>query len=245
MRQHILSCATVAVWLAFAPMAGAQAQQTLQIVDRVAQPAIVATGMGEVSITPNIASINLGVETRDVDSAKASALNAGKMERVLKVIQAFGVAEKDIQTVGYSIYQIQEPVAPNSKTARNVYVVNNSLRVTVRKFSDAGKIIDATTQVGANAIGGIQLDADDETKERAYDRALEKAVAIAMRKANTMARAGNVKLLELLEVSESGPEMPVPLAKGAFVRAEMANTPVQAGELAVRATVSVRYRFAP
>ncbi|MDX1933151.1 MAG: SIMPL domain-containing protein [Capsulimonadales bacterium] len=213
---------------------------SVSIVERSSVPAIVASGSGEVNITPSLAYITLGVETRDADSARASTQNAGRMEQVMKVIRSLGVAEKDLQTVGYNIYQTNQTGA-NGKPERNFYVVTNSVRVTVRKLADVGRIIDAATQVGANVADGIRLDAEDAAKEQAYDEALEKAVAAALRKARTMARAGNVTLQRLVEVTEEARDIAVPMPAMAMERFSKAETPIAGGELTVRANVTVRY----
>ena len=228
------------------PLPTVHANQPPATATKAEVPAFVVTGVGEVTLTPNIAYITLGVETQDMDSTKAVTQNAAKMESLMKVVRAFGIAEKDIQTTNYSIYK-QPSYEPNpAKGKPTAYTVNNQVRIAVRKFTDTGKIIDGVTQVGGNVAQGIEFDADDETKDAAYDKALEKAITATRRKVKTMASAGGVQVGMLLELTEGGTDnSPRPMFKAAMVAESRAATPISGGELSVRATVTARYAIAP
>ena len=75
-------------------------------------------------------------------------------------------------------------------------------------------------------------------------QALKQAVEEARSKAQTMAEALRVNLLEVLEVSEGGVSIvdrvePVFAARAAVA----AETPVSPGQIEVRASVTIRYRI--
>ena len=203
---------------------------------------ISVTGTGEVSVTPDIARITVGVQTQGVDSATAGGENARKTDAVLKAIRALGVAEKDMQTEGYNIYpQFDYQKNPPVLTE---YQVNNSVRITVRKMSDAGKILDAALKAGANVAGGITFDVSDPQK--AQDEALTKAVQDATRKASLMARAtkssATLRLIELTEGGANNYSPPMPMARMAMAGAMAeATTPVQAGQAKITAMVTARF----
>ncbi|MBC8141601.1 MAG: SIMPL domain-containing protein [Armatimonadetes bacterium] len=205
---------------------------------------IAVTGTGEVSVTPDIARITVGVQTRGKDSAVAAAENATRTDAVIKAVRALGVAQKDIQTEGYSIYpqfdyQKQPPVLTD-------YQVSNSVRITVRKLADAGKILDAALKAGANVAGGIEFDLSDPQKAR--DEAMAKAVKDAVRKAKLMAKAlDTTRTLTLLELSEgvaSDYQQPRPMLGMAMAReAKAAPTPIEAGQTKITVSVTARFGF--
>ena len=211
---------------------------------------IVVSGVGEVKVTPDIARIELGVQTQDKDSAKAVQQNANIADAVIKAVRAAGVAEADVQTTNYSIQPSYDPASYGKPTPPKVngFQVMNTVRVTVRKLADTGKVIDSATKVGANWGGGISLDLNDADKQKAEDAALAKAVTDARRKADIIAKAAGVggnTALRLLTVSESGggggPVMP--LGRGVMFAKADAATPIVAGEQTITASVSVRYGF--
>ncbi|MBC7806425.1 MAG: SIMPL domain-containing protein, partial [Akkermansiaceae bacterium] len=211
-------------------------------------PTINVSGIGEVTVTPDIARITVGVQTRDKDSAQAASENARKTDAVIQAVRALGVAEKDIQTTDYNIapqfdYQKQPAVLVD-------YQVGNAVRITVRKMSDAGKILDAAVKAGANTASGIAFDLSDPQK--AQDEALTKAIADATRKASLMWRAiplddatrknSPLRLMELTENANGNFPPPMPMARMAM-DSNTTNTPVQAGETKIVVTVAARFTY--
>lgn len=204
-----------------------------------ANTGIVVQGVGEVTVKPDIARLNLGVQTQAKEAAQAAADNARQTDALIKAVRAAGVSEADIQTTDYSVnaqYNFD-----NGKQTLIGYVATNTVRVTVRKVADAGKVIDAAVQAGANAAGGIQFDLSDPSA--AQDQALAKAVAAATRKAKVIAKAAGMTAIQVAAISEAGaPDFPRPMFAGAIMaKAEVANTPIQPGEQKVTANVTVRF----
>ena len=205
---------------------------------------ISVTGTGEVSVAPDIARITVGVQTQSKDSATAAAENATRTDAVIKAIRTLGVAQKDIQTEGYNIYpQFDYQKQPAVLTG---YQVSNSVRITVRKLADAGKVLDAALKAGANVAGGIAFDISDPQK--AQDEAMAKAVKDAVRKAKLMAKSlGSDRTLTLIELTEgvqSDYQPPRPMTMMAMRgKAEAAPTPIEAGETKITVSVSARFGF--
>lgn len=210
-------------------------------------PGIVVQGTGEVMVRPDIARLMLGVQTQAKEASQAARENADRTDALIKAIRGAGVAERDIRTSNYSInpnydYRPQEQGRPPIITG---YIVNNNVNVTVRKIADVGKVIDAATNAGANMAGGIFFDIDDPAPARR--EALKKAVADAADKAKAIADAAGLGSISIVSVVEGSANFPRPMLEMADTRMAMAgraaaSTPVQPGEQAVTATVTVRYR---
>src|SRR3546814_16088036 len=58
----------------------------------------------EIELAPDIAVIGAGVTTEAPSAVEAMRRNSSEMRRVIERIKALGVAEKDIQTSGISLY---------------------------------------------------------------------------------------------------------------------------------------------
>ena len=105
-------------------------------------------------------------------------------------------------------------------------------------------MVDTAIDAGANRVTGIQFEIGDP--EAAYHEALERAVAKARREAAVLARAMGETLGPAIRVSTGGVRGPVsqgPMPE--MMRAQAADTPVQPGELEVRAVVHITYRLEP
>lgn len=212
---------------------------------------IVVQGTGEVRVKPDVANIQLGVQTSGRDSTAAAQENARKTEQVIAAVRAAGVAEKDIQTANYSIYPQYDnrpprPLPGGQETPQTPqiigYQVNNSVNVTVRRIGDVGKVIDAGIKAGANVAGGISFSLDDPTS--AKEEAMKKAVADAMRKAKVIADAAGVGSTRLVAITEGSVNYPRPMYDMAMTRGAMAaeaSTPVSPGEQTITVTVTARY----
>jgi uncharacterized protein YggE len=107
-------------------------------------------------------------------------------------------------------------------------------------------VIDAGLKAGANQLEGVQFSLLNDLPPR--QQALRLAVEEARSKAQVMADALRVNLVEVMEASESGVSV-VPFAEaglaGVQARALAVETPVSPGQIQVRANVTLRYRISP
>jgi len=201
--------------------------------------AIVVTGTGRINVPPDTAVLTLGVESQAATLAEATADAARRMAAVVARVKALGVADADIATVSYFVDPRMAPSDParRDEPPRIVgYHVSNVARVTVRKLTDAGPILDAAVAAGANAVRGIQFTLADTAKASAEARA--RAVGDAVVKARQFAAAAGVTAGEILAIRELGVTSPVPLPRGAVQM--QAATPIEPGQLEVIVTVELR-----
>ena len=143
-----------------------------------------------------------------------------------------------MKTSGYSLapqYDYSNGHAPRLTG----YEASNSVIVTVDELSLLGKVIDAATTNGANNVNGISFTLRDSSAVR--EQALAEAATRARANAEALAKALQVQVVGLLEAEPT--EMPVirPLAKfqAAPAMAMQTATPIEAGDLDIRATVTV------
>jgi uncharacterized protein YggE len=185
---------------------------------------ITVVGVGEINLVPDIAQINVGAEARAGTVSEAKAEVERQITAVVAALQNAGIDKKDIQTSHYSIHYEREPMpvvreGPASvnpvEEIRGGYRVSNMLRVTVRNVDQAGDILDAVVEAGANQIYGVTFTISDETEWQS--KARENAMADAQARAVELAGLANVELGEVLSVSEVVGSTPVPMmAERAF-----------------------------
>lgn len=200
------------------------------------------TGVGKLTITPDIAQLSLGVEFQAATVAEAQGQAAQAMSAVMAVLKSDGIADKDIATQGYNIY----PVYSYDKTGTQTlvgYLVSNTVAVKVRQIDDTGEVIDGVVAAGGDAIriNSISFSVDQPEKYNEQMRAL--AMADAEARAKQLASLGHVKLGKATYIAESGGYNPpiyyADSSKG--TAPSVPTTPISPGETEFQLSVQVIY----
>lgn len=202
---------------------------------------ISVSGMGEASITPDIAFIYLGVHTEDASASQAVAANNIQTQEVIEALQNFGIDAKDIRTTNFSIWPSQN-YSPDGLPLDTRYVVDNTVYVTVRDLDKLGEMLDVVINAGVNTVNSIQFDVAD--KKEALKQARANAVKNAQEQAQELAAAAGVELGEVLSIGYFD-SIPYPMfdGKGGGGGAAEAAVPIQPGQLTLSVTVSITYEI--
>jgi uncharacterized protein YggE len=196
-------------------------------------------GQGEVSATPDTASLTLGVDSQAATVAEAQNNASTSMDAVIRVLKNKGVADKDITTVGFNIY----PTFNYKNNTITGYQVSNTIIAKIRKIEDTGSIIDGVTSAGGNLIrvSGISFSVDDPAPFLAQARQL--AVADATAKASQLAAATGVKLgLPTFITENTSNYLPVPpYFAAAAAGAPAPTTPISPGVTQISVNVQIVY----
>lgn len=210
-----------------------------------ARDTITISGEGKVTAIPDIATIEVGVNTIKADVGSAQKENTDKMNAVTKRVKDLGVDKKDIQTTQYNIYPQYD--YNEGKQRLRGYQVTQTARIKIRDLEKIGAILEAVGSAGANQISGVSFTIDEPEKLR--QEAREKALDNAREKAKALADHADVKLGKIVTFSESsgGISPPVPyfskemaLGRGG----DVAVAPdVQAGSMEIIVNVNVSYEI--
>lgn len=203
-------------------------------------PQIIATGSADISVTPDRATIFIGVQTRSTTVGPAAAENARRQRAILDTLRALGLGSDQLATLNFSVSPEMQ-YAPNQTPKVTGYVVRNTVRASLRRIEDVGKVIDAALAKGANEISSLQFSSSKADSLRRV--AMAAAVADARADAEAIARAAGGTLGQLLEASTSSP--PRPFQEIALGKAQMAAapTPIEPGEQTLSVTVTARWAF--
>ncbi len=205
------------------------------------QNGIWVTGTGEVTATPDVAILNLGVEAQAATVGEAQAQAAEAMDAVMDVLDNYGVAPRDIKTQYYSIYPVRR--WDDGKETLIGYRVSNTVTVKIRQIEDSGGIIDAVTAAGGDytRISSISFTVDDPSAYKVEAR--DKAMADAKAKAEQLAKLAGVTLGLPTYIAESGGYMPVLYREFDMMEGapSAATTPISPGETEISLTVQVVY----
>ena len=202
------------------------------------------TGIGTVNIQPDIARVSIGVQTQSNDAGEALAENTSNANAIREVLVGKGVADGDIQTSNFSIYQTvdyydynPEERSENQKT----FVVQNTVSVTIRDLSLLGEVLEAVVDQGANTIYGITFDIDDS--EAAYTEARDLAIQDAQAQAEAIADAAGVRLGEISSISIYDSGAPATLEAAEMAAGIGGSVPISTGTLKIQVSVYITYEF--
>lgn len=199
---------------------------------------IVTTGEGVVKQAPDRAWVMIAAESRARTAQEAQRMNTEAMTAVLDKIKAAGIPADAIQTTGYNL-QPEFDYAGGRQTLRG-YLAHNQVQVRVDTLAKTGDVLGAAVGSGATNVSGVRFD----LKERdAVERdALRRAVQDARQRANYAATGAGVTIDRVIRIEEQrdmgGDPRPIPMMAMRNEAAQAA-VPIQAGEIEVRARVTL------
>jgi uncharacterized protein YggE len=200
-------------------------------------------GVGLTYLTPDSAYIYIGVHTENASASDAVTTNKNQTTGVIDAIKNAGVDSKDIRTTNFSIYPSQQ-YGPDGQSTGTIYMVDNTVYITVRDLDNLGSLLDDAIAAGANSINSIQFDVADKTA--AVKEARAKAVEDAKAQAQELADAAGVSLGDIRTINfyDNGPSPMLQGKGGGGGAAEAAvSVPIQPGQLSISVTVSMSYEI--
>jgi len=239
MRTKILVFAVLAFALILSACGPTTINQEAQPVSRTLN----VNGLGTSYLTPDIAYIYIGVHNEGATASETVSANKAQTTAVLDALKKAGVDEKDLRTTNFSIYPSQQ-YSPEGTVTGTIYMVDNTVYVTVRNLDGLGTLLDDTINAGANSINSIQFDVAD--KSAAVKEARAKGVEDAKTQAQELATAAGITLGNIQNISYYD-NSPVPMfeGKGGGGGAMAADTSVsiQPGQLTISVSVNITYEI--
>lgn len=188
--------------------------------------------------------INIGVVTQAKLAKVALEENSKQMNKLIANLKKGGLKEGEYKTGQFSINPVysRRPNNASMDWAPEIvgFEVRNSLAVVTDKIDQAGNLIDAAAQAGANAIDSIQFRISNPQEHR--DALIRAATKNALDDAKTLGDAAGVKLVRIHSISvddaQAFPRQP-------FLMKSMAaeSAPIVAGDVEMSASVTVIYQI--
>ena len=198
---------------------------------------IVVSGSGRATSSPDLATLNLGVEVTDTTVSEARTTAATSLTAIIATIKEDGVEETDIQTGRYSIQprytgrEVTRCIEVESSGTENGqegtasepmeqecfqeyqsvitgYQVSNSLTVKVRDLDTVDDVIDGAVEAGGDHIRFNGLSFSLEDTSELESQARTAAVADLKFKAGELATLSGVLLEDLVYLTEVGSTPP-------------------------------------
>jgi uncharacterized protein YggE len=232
--------ALAAVAMVFAGLQDATAQSA----GATATPQIITSGNGEAKVTPDRATVFVGVQSRAATAVAAGADNARRQKAVLDTLRALGLGSADLATINYNVSPEMKYDQPTGQSHVTGYVVTNTVRAQLKRIEDVGKVIDAVLAKGANEISSLQF--SSSKADSARKAALAEAVANARADAEAIARAAGGSLGPVIELSTTSNQIrPMQVMNLSASVRDAVRTPIEPGEEVINASVTARWTYVP
>lgn len=192
MRSTLFAVALAAGTVVASPLAGQFSSPDPKA------PMVTATGSGEVSRTPDLVEVSVGLLTRG-SSPGGTAAELDKLLAVVRdTLRGRGLPDSVI-LIGIRTIEPQRTYPERQITG---YTAGVSLKVTLRDLGKLGQLLDALAGAGATEIPEVHFKSDHE--DEAYQAAVAEAVEEARHHAEAAARAAGGRLgpIVLIDVDE-------------------------------------------
>ncbi|MBI4220455.1 MAG: SIMPL domain-containing protein [Chloroflexi bacterium] len=213
------------------------------------------TGIGEITVKPDLAILSVGVEARSKTVTDARDQAALAMQKIVDALKSRGVAAEDIATQYFSIQpeyryiEVRNPDGSYGKQELVGYIVTNQAQAKIRKIDDVGPVVDAAAVAGGDLvrINNVQFTVDDPVKFAGQMREL--AAKDALGKAKVYADALGVKIggvTYLAETSSASPvyQKDIAYARGAVAEASVP-TPISPDTMKLTTSIQVAFTIVP
>ena len=206
-----------------------------------AVPAITTTGNGTITVTPNMATINLGVSLQADNVAEGFQRNTATITRLNAALQELGIASDDIVTGNFWMFPQRQW---GEYGERDIFMIENMLSITVRNLDMVNSVITTAVNNGATNINNISF--ENSNMEHYYQRALRLAVENGTRRATVIAEAAGTTLGPLSSIEEGWPSfgghhIPAFGARGAATQEADGNAITPPNQLNISATVTLTF----
>lgn len=156
---------------------------------------IAVSGMAEQEVAPDMAYIDVGINVRADDAETARTQEAQIASQIRRALLGLAITDNDLQNTSYYLYQ-EYKVDRNGVRTADKYVLDSSIKVTVKDLDKLSQVIDNVVESGATNISNITYALS--TQNIIQRQLLATAVENARDKAAVVANAGSRTLGNML-----------------------------------------------
>lgn len=208
---------------------------------------LVVSGRGTVDIPRTTAKVSLGVEVQGETSALVQQELAKRSTAVVNLLKA----RQDVTKLETTSINLNPRYSQKGgKQAIVGYSATNIVRFQIAP-EKIGTLLDEAVKTGATRIDSVTLVASDEAIATAQKEAIDAASKDARSQADAALGALELKQQEIVSIQINGARPPMPLAMPMsnlaqnITAADLASTPVIAGEQQIEAFVTLQVRYQP
>lgn len=195
-------------------------------------------------VTPDMATIVIGVTTRAPRAAEALNGNSQAAAKVIAAVRQAGVENRDVQTNAVSISQNfrNKRDASGYTQEPDGFTATNTVSVRIRDLGKLGSLLTTATGEGANNINSLTFDYSG--RKKVAEELQAEAVRNARETAQRLVEAAGGKLgqLQTIQAGGAAPSPRYGAMKMMRASADAAEpAPVEAGEMTITSSVQATW----
>jgi uncharacterized protein YggE len=202
-----------------------------------------ASGNAVISAKPDQVVIEIGVVTQGSTAASVAAQNAKQTDAVLADLRKILAPTDQLKSTSYSVRPNFQAPKPGATATIGGYTATNIVEARLDDLAQAGKVIDAVLQSGANNIQKLQFGL--KNPHAARTQALREAAVQAKANAEAIAAGLGVHVVRVLSAEESELPNNFAMQKSAPAPGTVEATQLEPGSVEVSATVTLKVEVAP
>jgi len=211
----------------------AQAQETKFI------PQITVSGEGKISVMPDRAVLQFGVQNTGKEAAEVKNLNDETVDKVLKFIKKFGIAAPDYKTTKVGLRKEFD-----YEKKKHFYKASQSIQITLKDLTKYDELMAGLVETGINNIDNVEFKSSKMAEHESNARKL--AIQDAKKKAEDYVFVLNQKVGKAILITDNSQPMFPPMYKNvAFASMAsdegIARETVAIGEIEIITNVSVSF----
>lgn len=199
-------------------------------------PLVSVTGEGTVKVTPDMATITIGVNNQGSDSEEVKRENDKAVDAILKYLKKSGIDAKDYQT--QRVYLNRNYDYDKKKY---YYMASQTITVKLRDLTKYDPLMAGLVESGVNNIQGVDFESSKQKEHEKEARRL--AMLDAQQKATEYAQAIGQSIGQAYTISENNVQN-YPVMRTAMYEAKDASASretLAVGEIEVKANVTVGF----
>src|SRR3989338_5456991 len=167
------------------------------------QNAVSVSADSIVETEPDKAEIYVKIETFAVKAEGAKNENSKISDNVRKALKGYGIKDSDMETSSFFMNPKYRYDPDSGESTLEGYTLTNVIKVTAKDVNNAGRIIDAAVDAGANGIDFVRFGLSKEKEKEISGQALGEAAKSAKDKASILAKSLGVGLGKVISIQES------------------------------------------
>ncbi|MFH1712376.1 MAG: SIMPL domain-containing protein [Patescibacteria group bacterium] len=175
--------------------------QSMQIDEPLPSEKLISVeGVGRVNVVPDMATVTVGVESSGETVELAQTENSNVNNQLLASIKGLGIADDDIQTSSYNVYEDEYWDPMTGEMMSSGWIVSQNVTVTVRDIELVSGLLEIAGRGGSTSVYGLDYKVEDKSSFKKQARAA--AIADAASHAEQIASSLDVEIEEVTGYSE-------------------------------------------
>lgn len=203
---------------------------------------IVAQGTSSALAVPDMATVNVGVESSADTVEAAQTQNTTTMNGIISQIQEAGIPEADIQTTAYNIYEDEVYNPETGEFESRGWIVYQTIKVQIADTSLVSTVLDIAGRSGATDVFGPNYEVSDQDAQKEVARA--EAIAEARRQAQMIASGLGAELGDVISYEEwTSGQSPFPSPERGIGLGGAEDAAIEPGTEELELNVSITYEL--